>query len=807
MGVKATYFQTNFNSGEISPRALGRFDLAKYANAVKKLLNFLVYQLGGAMYRPGTRYVSEVKDSDLAVRLIEFQFSTSQSYVIEVGDLYMRFYTDGAQVQSGGLPIELDTPYLEADLFNLQFTQDADTMYIVHNNYAPRKMQRTDPITFTLREVPFVRPPFLDSNINKQRVNNTSATNNTNLTASNVAWATSTTYIVDDSINTGGLDYRCIIPHISGVFATDFANGFWIQETFAPFQVGHIGSFWRVRLGVIKITAFTSGTSVSGEVQAEPDGTDGNIGGTGNTTDYSEGAFSAVRGYPSVVAFHEQRLFYASTLNNPQTLWGSFIAAYDNFFKDDTNDDASVTFEIVSEQVNAIRFLSSGPKGLAVGTAGGTFTASSGTLGTPITPTNINVTKDTNYGVANIRPKRISSYVYYLQRNLNQVRELYYDFGRDSQIAGDMTLLADHILEDGQGAKDMAHQQTPNDRLWIVRNDGQMAVLTRNPEQDVVGWSRLSAGRSAIGDGLFESVAIIPQEGDNDQIWTLVRRNISGSFQRYIEYFTSENFVNYWDPVRLDSSLTYDVPIDIVNITQTNPVVVTAPAHGIVNGDKVKIDSVIGVNESLTSTVSAVNKNLYFAANVTADTLELVDEDSNPIDGTGFSDYISGGQIRDMVTLISNLDHLEGETVSVFVDGGVPAAQQTYVVSGGAITLAHKAAVVHVGLPYNGDLQFLKLSDGSRETGQGKMRRIYLSTMRVFKSLRVLIGQTESSLSPIYFGVPNDPLGRPPEFFTGDVEKVFDAFWSKDAEVFIRQDQPLPLFILLLLFRSEVEEK
>jgi len=752
--ARTTGAQTNFTNGEVSPRSLGRFDLAKYPNSVKTLENWLIYQLGGALYRPGTQFTAETKNSSGKARVIEFEFSTEQTYIIEVGDCYMRFYTNSAQLQSGGSPVEITTPYLSSEIFDVHFSQKDDTMYLTHNNHHPRKLTRTSATTFTLVEVPFVRGPFIDTNI------------------------TATT--ITPSADTGA--------------------AITLTASTAIFELGHIGSYWKIKDGVVKVTGFTSDTVVTGDVQAEPDGTAGDLNtGPGAVTDWAEGAFSDVRGYPATNTFHQQRIYYASTLSDPQFFWGSVTAAFDNFDSETGDDTAAPKFDIVSRKNNRIRWLDSGPDTLQLGTAGGTFGATSGVDETPISGSNVSVKKDTNYGAANIQPERISNAAYYLQRNKFQLRELQFSFLSDNQESDDMNLLADHILRDGQGAVDMAYQQSPNDRIWICRADGQIAVLTRNDAQEVTGWSRVVAGRDAVGAGKFESVAIITQDGADDQIWVVVRRVINGQIKRYVEYFTAENFTDQWDAVRLDSSLTHDSPFTINNATKADPVVIsTTAAHGFSNGDFVKIDGIEGMTQ--------INGCIFKVANVTATTFELSDEDDADIDGTAYSTYISGGEVRKMVTALTGLDHLEGEVVSVQTDGGLPSETQTYTVSGGAITLDDSAAVAHVGLPYTGIIRLLKQSNGSIEVAQTKKRRNYLMTLRLYQTLGLKIGKTEDDLLPLAFDLPNKELGKAPPLFTGDHAKRPPSGWSTEDELVIKQDQPLPAFVLAVVMRSEVEE-
>ena len=143
-------FQSNFTAGELSPRLEGQIDFKKYFNGCSELTNMIVYPHGGATRRGGTYFVSEVKTASKEVRLIPFEFNVTQSYVLEFGDQYIRFYKDNGQIQSGGSAYEISTPYLEAELSEIHFAQSADVMYICHSNHAPRKLSRTGHTSWTL---------------------------------------------------------------------------------------------------------------------------------------------------------------------------------------------------------------------------------------------------------------------------------------------------------------------------------------------------------------------------------------------------------------------------------------------------------------------------------------------------------------------------------------------------------------------------------------------------------------------------------------------------------------------------------
>jgi len=562
---KSTYAQNSFVGGEISPLGEGRFDYQKYYSCCKSLENYLIYPLGGAQFRPGTIFTAETKDSTKASRIIPFQYSNDQPYIIEVGDYYMRFYFGGGQVvhtvsdvsawgtgtgyvvgdfvkvgttiyycivahTSGTFAtdlsagkwleqsiLEIPTPYPVADIFDLHFVQSADTMYIVHNNYAPRKLQRTTATSFVLTTVSFVRGPFMDSNI--------------------------TTTTITPSAATG--------------------TGITLTASTAIFAAGHIGSLWRVKDAVVKITAFTTDKILVGDVQAEPTGTAGNIGGTSAYTDWSEGAFSTYRGFPAAVAFHKQRLVYANTVTEPQRYWASTLGAYDNFQIHTTVvDDDSIVYTLAADERNAIIWLKTSPTDLLAGTTGGTWSIN---IDTPTTP---KASQDTVYGSASKMPKRVSTNLFYLSKSGMQGRELVFDLYYNSQKSENVTKIADHILRDGTGAVDMAYQQSPTDRIWVVRADGQIAVMTRNVEEQIIGWSRVVAGVDSSGaNGFFESIASIQHVDTDDDVYVVVKRKINGIEKRFIEYFSGEYFDEPYDALRLDCGLSYNTPKYITNIS------------------------------------------------------------------------------------------------------------------------------------------------------------------------------------------------------------------------------------------------
>jgi hypothetical protein len=326
---------TNFTGGELSPRLDGRNDLTKYASGCKTLENMIVYPHGSAARRPGTQFVAEVKDSTKKTRLIPFEFSTTQTYMLEFGDQYIRFYKDNGVILSGGSPYEIVSPYLEAELFEIKFAQSADVMYICHPNHAVRKLSRTGHTAWTLTEVNFTNGPYLDNNI------------------------TTTTFTI--SAHTVGAGRTLTASAITGI------------NSDTGFQTTDVGRLVQFRNGYGKITARTSTTVVTIEILKD-------MGSTSSSTDWSLGAFSNTTGHATCVTFFEQRLVFAGTKSQPQTLFFSKSGDYENMDENRSgtvSDDDAIIYTIASNQVNAIRFMTA-TRTLIVGTAGGEFTVSGG---------------------------------------------------------------------------------------------------------------------------------------------------------------------------------------------------------------------------------------------------------------------------------------------------------------------------------------------------------------------------------------------------------------------------------------------
>lgn len=133
--------QTSFTAGELTPRLYGRAETAEFARALETARNAVLLPHGPIARRAGSKFVAETKSSG-AVRLIKFQVSQSTSYILEFGELYVRFYTESGKLLSGGVPYEIVSPYTAAQLDEIQYVQSGSSMYIVHPAVTPQILTR-----------------------------------------------------------------------------------------------------------------------------------------------------------------------------------------------------------------------------------------------------------------------------------------------------------------------------------------------------------------------------------------------------------------------------------------------------------------------------------------------------------------------------------------------------------------------------------------------------------------------------------------------------------------------------------------
>ncbi|WP_275157659.1 hypothetical protein [Citrobacter koseri] len=503
--MRANLIKTNFTAGELSPRLMGRVDIARYANGAKVIENGVVVVQGGVVRRPGTRFAAAAKFGNKTARLIPYVFNRSQAYVLEFGDGYMRVFQNGKQVVNGdNTPYEIASPYTAAMLPDVNYVQGADTMFLAHENVPPQRLQRLGQTNWVLEPAPFIVEPFDEIRDTPQKWCKPSVKE---FIGSEV------TLTLSDDEPPAGSDGT-------------LTGAGWVSAD--------VGSYVRINEGLVLIDSITSSQKAVGTIRKVLSATQAASPGAWTRED---SVWGGSMGYPGAVTLYQQRLVLAGSPRFPQTIWFSETGVYLSF-ELGTDDDNAMSFTLSSDQLNPIVHLTQMNTLIAL-TYGGEFTITAGNE-SAITPTNISVKNPSPYGCNNIRPIRVGTEIMFVQRAGRKLYAAAYD--PDSFVAytaNDMTVLAEHIT--ASGISDMAYQQQPDPFVWIARKDGSAASMAIDRTQDVIAWSRHAT------DGAFESVTSIPSDTD-DVVYVLVRREVNGQTVRFVEVLDST--------LRTDSAVT-----------------------------------------------------------------------------------------------------------------------------------------------------------------------------------------------------------------------------------------------------------
>lgn len=764
----------NFTAGEWSPFLDGRADLEKYDYAARTLQNMRVLPYGGITLRPGLQFIAGTKNNAQASRVIPFNFSTSTRFVLEVGDHYVRFFSNGVQVEVASVPLELSAPWAAGELFDIHFKQINDVMYLVHPSYPPYKLSRLTDTSWTLEEVDWTYPPLLEENVMetfKMAISDPTVGTGRTLSCTGLyfnsgmvgsyfelrhlrsgdavelaltasgdsstllvkgAWSVVTTERWYGTLEVqrstdGGSTWETIRKFKSSADRNVSASGDQIEEALLRLHYVQTGDPYGA--GVWTGTAPTNYVKANAKLESEEAYSSGlckvtaytdpntvtvdvlqAIASTAQTDVWSEGAWGPFRGYPRAVGLFEQRLMFGGTATRPTRFWGSRTGDFENF-EYGTDDDAAVAFDISAAEGDPIQWIESQQR-IQIGTGGREYAAGAGNSEEPLSPANVSVRGQSAYGSNHVQAIAVNDAILFLQRQGRKLREMSYDYARDAYVAPDLTLLAEHITEGG--IRQIGFARQPDPTVFGVREDGVLVVCTYDREQNIVAWARY------ITDGVIESACSV-YGSPADEIWCVVRRTINGTTRRYVERFAAES----------------------------------------------------------TSKTAARLLDCYATGTL-----------SGPFSG-----------------VISGLTHLAGKTVRLVVAGA--NIGDFAVDSGGSITVpAAKVPTLGtyvVGLPYRGILSPMRLevtmADGASAS---RTRRVLKLGLRFKDTLGAKYGPTLDALAEIDFREETTPMDASPPLLTGERVVEFEGRNTRSGTFYVVQDEPLPFTLLGVAVRAEI---
>lgn len=490
---RVVQIQTNFTSGEIDPKLRARIDLNQYYNALETATNISIQPQGGITRRDGSRFVSELpSDTADGVKMIPFEFSVNDSYMLIFTPEKMHVYKDGALVEDingSGNDYLVVSKVTSAVLELLNFTQAADTLILVHPDMTPQRIVRgaTD-ADWTVSDLTFDYVPKFPFTI------------------------TTTT------------PAATITP-------ADISGKIKITASASVFSSGNVDQYINASpQGRARIVEYLSGTEVNVITEVPFFDTTAIASGNWDIESGYEDTWSATRGWPRSAVFHEGRLFFGGSSTRPSTLWGSRVSDFFNFDKGESLDDAALEATLDTGKFNAIVNLYSG-RNLQIFTTGGEFFIPQ-TLGDPITPFTLSVKEQTSNGVKpGVPVVNVDGATVFVQRQGKALAEFVFSDTVAGYVSTKISLLSSHLLRD---PVDMAVRKATStdegDRLMIInQDDGTIACFTLLRSEQVVA----PAEWVTAGEYLAVGVDVV-------DIYTVVKRTINGGTKYYAEVFDKD---------------------------------------------------------------------------------------------------------------------------------------------------------------------------------------------------------------------------------------------------------------------------
>jgi hypothetical protein len=567
--------QNDFTSGELDPKLRARTDIAQYQSGLTTARNVSIQPQGGARRRDGTKFIYELDAGAAnAVRMVAFEFSTSDSYMLVFTPGRMYVFKDGAlitNINGSGNDYLTVSGLTAAVIPEMNWTQSADTVIIVHEDLPPLKILRgaTD-ASWTASDLEFtfipkyayefdthepqfsITPSATSGNIT---INASSVTTDTGTaqagTISTITLKAASSFTSDDQPNgmyvqitagTGSGQTRHVEDYVASTkvltvypnwdTAPDNTSSYEVKA-FKPAAVDEYISVLN-GFGHARIIEYISDTSVRAYVEIPFFDTSAIVAGKWQSEHGYEDAWSNTRGWPRSTTFHEGRLYFGGAKSLPSTIWGSRVADFFDFSPNEALDDDAVEATLDTGTFNAVVDIYSG-RHLQVFTTGGEFYVPQA-LDEPITPSTLIVKQQSSYGMKpGLRVQNIDGASMFVQRQGKSLQDFVYTDVQSAYTSAKISLLSSHLLKSpSEMATRVSTRTDEGDRLLIVNDDdGSIACYTLLRSQNVIAPSEWTT------DGQFLSIGV-----DVDDIYTIVKRTVNGSAVYYVELFDPDTLLD-----------------------------------------------------------------------------------------------------------------------------------------------------------------------------------------------------------------------------------------------------------------------
>lgn len=566
--MRITQFQTNFSVGELDPLLRARTDLSQYQNALEEATNVVIQPQGGLKRRDGLEFIYNFGSSFNKFKLIPFEFSVSDSYLLVVVPGRVYVFKNGtlqANINGSGNDYLAAAAITSAMIDELQFTQAVDTLILCHEDLQTKRLVRNSDTSWTLENLPLTNLPqyayAFDTQSPDFDITPSATSGNVTITASNVTTDTGTaqaggastitlksssSFTTNDAPNgmwvtltsgTGAGQERYISDYVGSTKVATVYPAWDTQPTSSTgykveaFAASSVGSYLQVAntFGRARIVDFTNATTVKAVTEVPFFDTNANVSGNWEAEFGYENVWSNNRGWPRSATFHEGRLYFGGSKSRPNTIWGSRSIDFFNFDIGTGLDDESVEATINTNQLNSIVNIVAGSD-LRIFTTGAEFVVIQ-SEDSPVTPASFLVRPQTRLGSKPGVPiEDLNGATIFVQRQGKSLNAFQYGSGTKSYQIQNVSVLSSHLIKT---PVDLAARRSTStdeaDRLFIVNgDDGSMSVYSILVGQEVI------APSSFTTDGLFVAVAV-----EVSDVYCIVKRTVNSANVYFLEKFNS----------------------------------------------------------------------------------------------------------------------------------------------------------------------------------------------------------------------------------------------------------------------------
>jgi hypothetical protein len=790
---KLTIIQTNFNAGELSPDLAGHIDIDRYTNGAKRMLNTVPQVAGGGKRRGGTRIIAQAKYPDRTTRLIPFVFNKSQAYQLEVGDLYARFYTAAGQIVAANVPIEITTPYGQAEVFNLEYTQGSDTMFLANASFPMKRLVRLSSAAWSLGDAPFDPGPIDEIGLRP------AATLNLSSIAVGAATASATSSVFLPSDVGRNLVAGAGIAEITG-FTNNSQVSVNITSAFNSSAVG--ANSWKLDQSPNVALTPSNSTPADGAVTLTADGPAMSVASvsltSGTMTLVTNAAHGLIVGAQFVLSGFESAgldgLYTVVSVPNSTTITFAFAGSlltggtlgsvYAYGIGQAWRGTEAGSYVSINGGLVLITAISSASKAFgqiikelsATVTAPGSAWSLKSAVWNPIDgyPRAVSLFQQRLYAAgSNNFPETI----------WGSGTGLYFDFtpGTDDADAFSYTAASDQV-----------------NQIEHLASSRILTVLTQGEEFSVSGGTSSAVTPTNIditSQSIFGCAQARPVRVANELIYA----QRAGKKIRCMFYdFNSDSFRSQ-NLTRLAAHITGPGIIDMAFQAEPNPVVWMVRSDGVlVSLTYDRDDNVCGFAQH---TTDGLFKSVCVIPGDDEDIVQVVVQRTingatvqyiEQFDDTVMTDAAIVGTDLTGKSVWAGLDLLEGKLCDVKADG---VFMGQFTVSGGQVTISRNATSIEVGLHYDSEIVTLPPNaGGGLTTSQGNQVRTGDAIVRMLDSINLLVDDQRVAFQE--FG--DDVLDKAPSPFTGDKE-ISRLGWDKMSSVTLKQDQPYAWHVLAFI--------